>query len=57
MKTFSNTMVGKNIFSKMFDDFFFTPKKLFFSELKNIFVHSFDAEKAYLSIGGIFRAI
>ena len=25
--------------------------------MENIFVHSFDAEKAYLSIGGIFRAI
>ena len=41
---------------KHFDDFF-SSKKNFFLELKKKSDHSFDAEKAYLSIGGIFRAI
>jgi len=36
--------------------FFHTKKNKIFRSWKKI-VHSFDAEKAYLSIGGIFRAI
>ena len=32
-------------------------KKIFFLKLTKFFVNSFDAEKAVLSIGGIFRAI
>ena len=35
----------------------FDRKKIFFLELTIFFVNSFDAEKADLSIGGIFRAI
>ena len=66
MKNFSNTMVGKNIFSifskiwvfeKIFFDFFSTKKKIFFLELKKTFDYSFDAEKTELSIGAIFSAI
>ena len=43
------------------ENFFFAPKKYFrkiiFLELKKKLGYSFDAEKAYLSIGDIFRAI
>ena len=35
----------------------FDRKKIYFLELTIFFVNSFDAEKADLSIGGIFRAI
>ena len=41
----------------MSGDFFSTRKKYIFLELRIFFVNSFDAEKADLSIAGIFRAI
>ena len=61
----------KILFEKFLGDFFFrnfhfydfflknfsTQKKYFFSELKKKVDYSVDAEKHYLSIGGIFGAI
>ena len=44
-------------FSENFRVIFFIIEKIFFGELKKNNVYSFDAEKAYLSIGDIFGAI
>ena len=56
----SISKISSNIFRffKIFRSFFFQmKKKIFFLELKKIIVYSFDAEKAYLSIGDVSRAI
>ena len=43
--------------SKKTSHIFFQRKKNIFLELEDFFVYSFDAENAYLSIGGILGAI
>ena len=48
-----NSKISGNFENFKIKDFW----SIFFSELKIFLVNSFDAEKAYLSIGGIFRAI
>ena len=67
-KIFPPPSCSKKISLKIFYNWFFLLKVWKFSmiffhydffspELKNIFVHSFDAKKTYLSIGEVFKAI
>ena len=57
MKILQFTMVVSKKSSKKNVGFFFDREKIFFVGVEFFFEYSFESEKAYLSIAGIFRSI